>query len=196
MAPSGQPDTTIVTRWFGDAFYQLHPLLQTLHSHGGVLHGRIAINHGRGAAGLIGRRLARRLGLPAGHSDCGFRVRITHTHDSLLWCRRFETGAEMISRFIPYGHFPSGGWYESTGPLRLDLGVDTTGGDWLWRLRGARWHGLPIPLALLDTRAGKRIVDGGYVFEVEFRLPLLGLVLRYAGTLAAEPDAAACQPLR
>jgi hypothetical protein len=187
LASSERGNATVVTHWFGDAFSQLHPLLQTLHRDGGLLRGRIAIDCGRGAAGLIGRRLARRLGIPADRSDCGFVVRIAHAEDALLWCRRFETGNEMISSFVPYGRFPDGGWHERTGPLTLDLGVDTSGGGWRWRLRGARWHGISVPLALLPrSQAGKRIVDGRYAFEVEFRLPLLGRVLRYAGTLDAE----------
>jgi hypothetical protein len=181
--------TSVVTRWFGDAFSQLHPLLQNLHRRGGRLHGRIAIDCGRGVAGLIGRRLARRLGIPADRDDCGFDVRIAHEENALLWCRRFENGSEMISSFVPYGRFPDGGWIERTGPLTLDLGVDTADGGWQWQLRRARWHGLPVPLALLpQSRAGKRIVDGRYVFEVEFRVPLLGRVLRYGGELTASSD--------
>lgn len=178
--------TTVVTRWFGAAFSQLHPLLQTLHRDGGRLYGRITIDCGRGVAGLIGRRLACRLGIPADRGECGFAVRIAHTEQALLWCRRFENGSEMTSSFVPYGRFPEGGWTERTGPLTLDLGVDVADGGWRWHLRRARWFGLPVPLALLPrSQAGKRIVDGHYRFEVEFRLPLLGRVLRYAGTLTA-----------
>lgn len=189
MSSPERGTTTVVTQWFGDAFSQLHPLLQKLHRGGGRLRGRIAIDCGRGLAGLIGRRLARRLGIPADRNDCHFDVRITHDATALLWQRRFENGSEMISSFEPYGHYPQGGWTERTGPLTLDLGVDTTDGGWRWRLRGARWHGLPIPLALLpQSQAGKRIVDGRYVFDVEFRLPLLGRVLRYGGALEAIDD--------
>lgn len=169
----------------------MHPLLQDLHRAGGLLRGCVAIDCGRGVAGWIGRRLARRLGIPADRSDCGLLVRIAHAENALLWCRRFETGSEMVSAFVPYGHFPDGGWLEHTGPLTLDLGVDTTDGGWRWRLRRARWHGLPVPLALLPhSQAGKQVIDGRYAFAVEFRLPLLGRVLHYAGTLDAETGSA------
>ncbi len=105
----------------------------------------------------------------------------------MLWQRRFDDGAEMISRFVPYGAFPAGGWIERTGPLQLDLGVDIADGGWHWRLRGARWRGLPLPASLLPrTEAGKRIIDGRYDFVVDFRLPLLGRILRYEGVLDAD----------
>lgn len=186
-AAGDNPDN-VVTRWFGPAFYQLHPLLQALHHRGGILCGDIAIDTGGGLAGLIGRRLARRLGMPLGRSRCGFEVQIVHEADALLWRRRFDDGGMMISRFVGNGHFPTGSWTEQTGPLQLSLGVDIVDGGWRWRLREARWHGLRVPLALLPrSRAGKRIVDGRYAFEVEFRLPLLGRVLRYGGLLDAQP---------
>lgn len=179
---------TVVERWFGDAFVQLHPLLQSLHRQGGILRGRIAIDTGRGIAGLIGRRLARRLGIPLHRAECGFVVQITHERDALLWRRGFDDGAEMRSTFVPYGHFPAGGWHERSGPLLLDLGVDTRDGGWQWHLRRARWHGMPIPRALLpQAQAGKRIVDGRYAFDVDFRVPLLGRVLRYSGLLDIVP---------
>lgn len=178
---------TVVERWFGDAFSELHPLLKSLHRQGGVLRGRITIDTGRGLAGLVGRRLARRLRIPLQRNECGFVVRITHEPDALIWRRGFDDGAEMLSTFVPYGQYPCGGWYERSGPLRLDLGVDTRDGGWQWRLRGARWQGVPIPRVLLpQAQAGKRIVDGDYVFAVEFRLPLIGRVLHYAGRLAAQ----------
>lgn len=165
--------------------------MQDLHRSGGQLRGCIAIDCGRGVAGWIGRHLARRLGIPADRNDCGLLVRIAHEKNALLWCRRFETGSEMVSAFVPYGHFPDGGWLERTGPLTLDLGVDTTDGGWRGRLRRARWHGLPIPLALLPhAQAGKQVVNGRYAFAVEFRLPFVGRVLGYAGTLDADTGTA------
>jgi hypothetical protein len=183
---AGKLPDNVVTRWFGPAFFQLHPLLQTLHRHGGRLYGDIAVDTGRGLAGLIGRRLARRLGIPSDRARCGFEVQVVHEADALLWRRRFDDGGTMVSRFVGLGHFPAGCWIEQTGPLQLSLGVDIVDGGWHWRLRAARWHGLRVPLALLPgSQAGKRIVDGRYAFEVEFQLPLLGRVLRYGGLLDA-----------
>lgn len=178
----------VVLRWFGAAFYQLHPLLQTLHRSGGSLRGEVRIDTGHGLAGLIGRRLAQRLGIPA-QPRSGFCVTIRHEPELLLWQRRFENGAQMDSSFRPYGNWPTGGWIEQTGPFTFHLGVDVIDGGWYWRLREARWHGWPVPLALLpQAQAGKRAVEGRYAFDVVFSLPLLGRVLAYGGVLDLQPD--------
>ncbi|TDR40826.1 uncharacterized protein DUF4166 [Tahibacter aquaticus] len=185
-AASGSPPN-VVTRWFGAAFYQLHPLLQSLHSNGGRLWGEVEINTGSGLAAVVGKRLARRLGIPL-QARSGFQVNIRHTPEALLWQRSFSGGRQMDSAFRPYGNWPDGGWVENTGPFTLKLGVDIVDGGWYWRLREARWHGLPVPLALLPhSEAGKRAVDGRYVFDVVFSLPLLGRVLSYRGVLDAQP---------
>lgn len=177
-------------RWFGAAFYQLHPLLQSLHSSGGRLWGEVEIDTGSGLAAAVGKRLARRLGIPL-QPRSGFQVNIRHEADALLWQRSFSDGGQMDSAFRPYGNWPDGGWVENTGPFTLKLGVDIVDGGWYWRLREARWHGLPVPLALLpQSQAGKRAVDGRYVFDVVFSLPLLGRVLSYRGVLDAQPHEA------
>ncbi|HET6430719.1 hypothetical protein [Dyella sp.] len=74
---SGDPGDaeTAVTRWFGPAFGQLHPLLQSLHRHGGELHGPVAVRFGRGVAGIAGRRLARALGIPT--DGCAHRMHVS-----------------------------------------------------------------------------------------------------------------------
>jgi hypothetical protein len=54
-----------VIDWFGESFTALDPLLQDLHRHGGKLSGKVDLKFGSGLAGLIGRRLATKLGLPS-----------------------------------------------------------------------------------------------------------------------------------
>lgn len=177
-----------VTRWFGPQFSALHPLLQELHRHGGSLQGQVDIAFGPGIAGLIGRRLARKLGIPVDKPRCGFRVDIRHEGDALYWQRHFEGGNEMLSVFRPQGHWPGGFWQEQTGPLCLYLGVDVVEGGWYWRLRQVRLGAVALPPWLLPaSRAGKYIENGRYHFEVDFSLPLLGRLLRYSGSLSPVP---------
>ena len=57
-------DSNTVTAWFGEMFFELHPGLQSLHRHGGVLKGKIQLNFGKGLAGVLGKRIARKLGVP------------------------------------------------------------------------------------------------------------------------------------
>ncbi len=185
------PPTAPAARWLGARFRQLHPMLQRLHEQGGTLSGEVAVHTGRGLAGLAGRRLARSLGIPVGRGRCGFEVAIGHAGAALLWDRRFEGGTRMRSVFEPVGHWPDGHWIERTGPVALRLTVDVADQDWHWRVLGARWHGVPVPRPLLPvSRAWKRIEDGRYRFEVEFAMPLLGVVLGYSGLLdVAAPGA-------
>lgn len=183
---------SIVSRWFGPHFQTLHPLLRELHLHGGTLRGIVRIQVGCGIAGWLGRRLARSIGVPVDREQRGFEVRIRHSDRALHWDRRFEAAGEMKSTFIPVGAWPSGYWFENTSALRMWLSVDTAGGGWEWKPMRAYLHGVRLPLCLLPrSRAGKRVADGRYVFEVEFALPLLGRVLSYGGDLQASTGASA-----
>ncbi|AVP95807.1 hypothetical protein C7S18_00705 [Ahniella affigens] len=180
--------TNAVVDWFGPHFTSLHPLLQDLHRHGGQLQGQVDLEFGSGLAGLIGRRLARKLGLPTTAGPVPLRVIISHQEGALHWSRRFEGLPPMHSVFEPHGHFPEGHWLEQTGPLRLCLGVDIEGGGWRWVPRRVAYHGIRLPLALFPTsEAGKRIVNDEYEFSVRFSLPGFGLLLRYGGCLQPLP---------
>ncbi|MES2946605.1 MAG: DUF4166 domain-containing protein [Pseudomonadota bacterium] len=179
--------TTVVSRWFGKRFSELHPLLQSLHLKGGTLRGMIEIRTGAGLAAWIGKRLAASLGIPVDKLRRGFEVEIRHTSKALEWRRTFDNGQTLVSIFEPVGVWPQGYWIERTGPLSLQLTVDVNDGAWQWRPLRASYRGLRLPLCLLpQSRAGKRIVDGKYVFHVEFALPVMGKVLSYSGTLDAD----------
>lgn len=181
--------------WFGPDFARLHPLLQALHRNGGTLGGQISIATGTGLAGRIGRRLARRLGIPIDRPQRGFRVDIVHEAQQMQWRRRFDDGSELISVFRPVGRYPDGYWLESTGPARMRLGVDLDGGGWRWRLLGVHLRGLRLPLFLFPrTDACKRIEPGAspgegerYRFAVAFSMFPFGELLRYEGALHAIP---------
>lgn len=185
-SPSNDP----VRQWFGSDFARLHPLLQHLHLEGGVLAGEVELTYGRGLAGLIGRRLGRRLGLPEHPGRVSLRVEIRHDAQGLHWNRLFTGNQRMNSLFVPHGRFPDGLWSETSGPVTLRLGVEIRDGGWYWRPRAMRLHGLPLPLWLLPrSHAYKQIVTTAqgprYRFAVSFSLPLLGQLLGYAGELDA-----------
>lgn len=177
------------TRWFGEHFGRLHPLLQAIHRDGGVLQGEVVIRTGSGLAGVLGRRLGRRLGIPLDRPTRGIEVRIHHDDVEMHWVRTFDDGSVLHSVFRPAGRFPQGHWVETTGPVRMRLAVDVAGGGWRWRLLGVDVRGLPLPLWLFPrTDAGKRIDETGrYRFGVAFSLWPLGEVLRYEGALRAVP---------
>lgn len=175
---------TLVSGWFGPRFDALHPLLQRLHREGGVLSGDVDLAFGHGVAGWLGRRLARRMGLPLQGGRVSLEVRISHTDSALVWARRFGAAHDMVSLFEPVGRWPQGHWLERTGALHMRLTVDVREGGWHWRVLGARLHGLPFPVSLLPrSHAYKRVEGDAYRFEVAFVAPLLGTLLRYGGAL-------------
>lgn len=182
----GESAPTASSRWFGEHFARLHPRLQALHIDGGVLDGSVRIAFGRGLAGVLGRRIARKLGIPTTGTDHQLQVTIAHRGDVLHWDRRFDDAQEFPSTFRPVGHWPDGYWVEATSAISLLLQVDIIDGGWHWRCIGARRGSWRVPTWLLPrSEAFKRIEHDGYRFSVSFSLPLLGEVLRYGGLLHA-----------
>lgn len=177
---------TLVKNWFGDEFYQLAPQLQQLHSLGGTLKGPVEVLYGKGVAGIIGRRLAKKLNIPtARHHD--FSVAISHHANGLHWHRVFNQTQEMKSVFTPVGNKTKGFWLEQTGRLHLKLTVDIIDGGWYWKILGYRFLGLPLPAWLLPKSiAYKFIDDDKYRFYVAFTAPILGMLFSYGGLLSVE----------
>jgi len=175
-----------VTRWFGPEFPSLHPLLQRLHKQGGKLQGKVAVRFGSGIAGWLGRRLARRLGIPPREGEYPFSVHIWHEQNALHWDRVFNDFSPMCSVFTPVGTYPQGHWQESTGKLQLQLGVEIKNGEWYWVQQGVRLGWLPIPLWLVpESSAHKYIEEGKYQFQVAFSFRWLGRLFSYGGSLHA-----------
>jgi hypothetical protein len=142
-------ETSVVSRWFGPRFSALHPALQALHLRGGTLTGAVEIEVGSRLAGWLGRRLAQSLGIPTDVPRRGFAVEIVHTETSLLWIRRFDSGAIPASCFSPVGVWPEGYWVEETGSLKMRLAVDIVDGGWEWRPLQVSFRGVRLPMWLL-----------------------------------------------
>lgn len=186
---SESPGETATSAWFGTNFARLHPRLQALHREGGVLRGAVMISFGRGLAGVVGRRMARKLGIPTRGEDHQVEVSIHHDGGVLHWDRCFDGLQRFPSTFHPVGHWPHGYWIEDTSAVSLALQVDVIDGGWYWRCIGARLGRCRAPTWLLPrSEAFKRIEDDRYRFSVSFALPLLGEVPRYGGLLRASTD--------
>jgi len=172
--------------WFADSFDQLHPLFQELHTNGGTLTGNVEIAYGRGIAGIIGKRLAKKMNIPVAGTH-HLSVDIFHEDDGLHWNRCFNHQDQVYSLFQPNGQIGSGYWIEETGPLKMKLTVDIRDGGWHWRCLSVSFAGMPVPLWLIpEAVAYKRIKNGKYQFHVEFSLPLFGSLVRYNGLLEAD----------
>jgi Domain of unknown function (DUF4166) len=176
--------SSLVVDWFGDDFEQLHPLLQQLHRHGGRLSGQVMIDIPSGVAGLLGRRLASRLGMPTQSGVHDLEVSISHADGVLRWDRCFDSTMRVLSLFKPVGTRRSGYWVEDTGPLKMALTVDIEEGGWHWRCLSVSFMNVPLPPWLFpQSKAFKTIVGDRYRFHVGFAVPLLGTVLSYGGDL-------------
>jgi hypothetical protein len=183
MAPTSSRDTAS-SHWFGSAFVELDPILQDLHREGGILSGSVEIGVPAGLAGIVGRSLARRLGVPIDRGRHDLTVTISHGPDALNWDRRFDGRTVMKSVFRPVGQRPDGYWVERSGSVTLLLTVDVIDGGWYWRCFQVKALGLRFPAWLFPrSRAYKRIEDGLYRFYVGFSFPVLGTVLSYGGLL-------------
>lgn len=178
--------SNIVKNWFGNEFDQLDPLMQKLHLNGGELSGDVDIFYGRGLAGLIGKRLAKKMKLP----EQGIHqlvVSISHSDDGLHWDRQFNDANLVKSLFEPIGSNAQGYWLETTGPVSMKLAVDVINGGWYWRCLAVSLFSVPIPLFFIPkSNAFKVIEDGKYRFQVSFTLPLLGSLVSYKGLLEAK----------
>jgi len=180
---------TVVEEWFGEAFRELHPLLQRLHRSGGVLSGQVQVSFGQGLAGLLGKRLASRIGVPSIAGAHHLQVAIHSQAGVLHWARTFNHLSEFSSEFKPVGHYPAGHWVERSGALSLELGVKILAGGWHWEHQRTRLFGIPVPKALFPTTLASKSVEGElYRFSVEVMAPVLGKLLGYSGTLAPNPS--------
>jgi len=178
----------LVKNWFGDQFNNLHPLLQKLHTNGGRLTGDAEISYGKGLAGIIGRRLAKKMNLP-NEGVHQLAISISHDSDGLHWGRSFDDQILVESLFQPVGHIGQGYWIETTGSLSMKLTVDINDVGWFWRCLEINFLGLPIPRWLIpNTNAYKIIENDKYRFHVEFSLPIIGSLVSYRGLLNAEND--------
>ncbi len=159
-------------------------MLQQVHLHGGELSGVVDVSIPKGIAGVFGRRIAKKLGIPGGGQH-SLQVSISHRADGMHWDRCFDNSSDMRSLFRPVGRLPEGYWIEETGPLQMRLTVDVKDGGWHWRCLEMRLFGLRLPLWLFpNSKAFKTIEQGRYKFYVGFSIPWLGTVLSYGGTLS------------
>jgi hypothetical protein len=144
--------------WFGRYFSELHPLLQQLHLHGGMLSGDVEIKFGQGLARFVGNRIAKKLDIPTEEGTHLLQVSINHVNDELHWSRCFNETKTLKSIFIPIGEKPTGYWVEHTGAMELHLTVNIINQGWYWQPIGVKLKGIPLPMWLFPkTKAYKYI---------------------------------------
>lgn len=137
-------------------------------------------------AGLAARLVASFMRFPPAAAEIPVSVSFEPGPNGELWTRDF--GGHRFSSLQFRGHGANDYLLvERFGVMEVALAV-LVEGDQL-RLVPRRWRvcGIPMPRALLPGgNATERDADGRFRFDVEIRVPLVGLVVGYRGTL--QPD--------
>jgi len=169
-------------RVLGPSFDALPARVRDLHDIQGpsVWVGMASVERGRS---LVSRLAAAVSGLPPAGPDQPLRVTFEPAGGRETWLRQFG-GAPF--RSVQYER--GGLLRERVGPTTFVFTAVASAEGLALQLEGFRVLGVPLPRLLhpvVRTFEGER--DGRYHFEVEARLPLFGLLVRYGGWLTPQP---------
>jgi hypothetical protein len=165
-------------RVLGSRFDEMPARVRELHDVQGVRvwAGMADVERGRS---LVSRIAALVSGLPPEGRDQPLRVTFERVGSSENWSRQFGG-----SPFRSVQYERGGSLCERVGPTTFVFRPIASAEGLVLRLDGFRVLGVPLPRLLhpiVRTFEGER--DGRYHFEVEARLPLFGLLVRYGGWL-------------
>jgi len=145
--------------------------------------GRADVERGRSWVARIAAALT---SLPPNGKDQPLRVAFEPRGAEEIWTRRF--GASV---FPSVQYERRGRLCERVGPVTFVFAPAASAEGLALKLAGLRVLGVPLPRLVypaIATFESER--EGRYRFEVEARLPLFGLLVRYAGWLARAEDGA------
>lgn len=165
-------------RVLGARFDQLPPKVRELHDLQGTAAwvGRADVERGRSWVARIGAALT---SLPPTGKDQPLQVTFAQDGDEEIWSRRFGTS---LFRSVQYQD--GGRVCERVWPVTFVFALDASGEGLGLKLEGLRLLGVPMPrFAHPAITTFESDGEGRYRFGVEARLPLFGLLVRYAGWL-------------
>jgi Domain of unknown function (DUF4166) len=138
--------------------------------------GRASIARGRN---WLGRLCGLAAGLPAASEDLPLQVEIAILSTGEQWARQFGA-QQMRSRMQARDGLLS----ERLGLTRFDFALSVEHDGLHWRVRRVRALGVPLPAGwFAGVHAIEFERDARYGFEVEAKLPLIGLLVHYRGWL-------------
>ncbi|RPE79498.1 DUF4166 domain-containing protein [Vulcaniibacterium tengchongense] len=164
-------------RLLGADFERLAPRVRALHARdgGGNHQGAATVECGRHWLARLCARAARLP--PAMHGPIAVEIAVDARGER--WTRRFGRHA-MRSRLWAR----DGLLCERLGLATFGFRIGVEGGAIAWRVARVRALGVPLPPRwFAGVRAREAERDGRYRFEVEARLPRVGLLVRYRGWL-------------
>ena len=151
--------------------------LQALHLAGGarVYRGQADIVRG---TGFLARLCGWATSQPPAGDGVALEVEIAADAQGERWTRNFA-GHRMRSRMWAR----DGLLCERLGMVTFAFALAAVDGVLVWNLRRVRALGVPLPARWFGVRARESEGDGRYRFDVEARLPLVGLLVHYRGWL-------------
>ena len=174
-------------RVLGEAWDLLPPALKTMHDGTRVADGRAVVDSG---GGLLARLVAWAVGFPPSGREVPVTVTFASEGKGERWERWFGDGANSkVHRFSSIQEQGRGRFKrllcERFGPCRFGLALVVEGDRLRLIPRGWSFAGLPLPLALAPcVDAYEFCRDGRFHFHVEINHRLMGLIVRYRGSLA------------
>jgi len=172
-------------RVLGDRFEQLPARVRELHDLSGasVWAGRADVERGRSWVARIAAALT---SLPPEGRDQPLQVTFEARGSEEIWRRRFGTSVFPSVQFERRGYL-----CERVGPVTFAFVLAASDEGLALELQGLRLLGVALPRVVHPTIATfESEREGRYRFEVEARLPLFGLLVRYAGWLERAEDGA------
>lgn len=165
-------------RLLGPRFAQLPARVAELHdiTAPSVWAGRVDVERG---CSLLSRMLASLFGLPPAGHDQTLQVALDPIEGREIWLRRLGS---KVFRSVQYER--AGLLCERVGLAVFVFVLATSADGMALKLEDVRVLGLPLPRWLSPSvRTFESQRADRYHFDVEARLPLLGLIVRYAGWL-------------
>ena len=181
LAPGACP-ASLYRRLLGPDWDRLPPCVAALHDVSDELtaRGRADIQRGRGWLAQLAATLA---GFPKAAAETDVEVHFQARDGIEIWTRRFG-GKVFRSVQMAGGDADAPRLAEDLGPFRILMALVVENGRLLLQVRGWRFLGLHMPMALAPGgTVHEEERDGRFRFHVEVRAPLVGLIVRYRGWL-------------
>ncbi len=168
----------VYARLLGDAFARVPEPLRSFHSapSGVTAAGTLEVRRG---TGRLARLIASVLGLPADSADAVVVLTITIEGPKQKWERRFD-GRRLVSWQQAHGAL----LLERFGPYTFGLRLQCEDDGLSYTFVRAWFLGIPVPSWLaVESTARTRAQGIGWFLESEVTAPLVGLLVRYTGTV-------------
>ena len=172
--------TALFRRVLVSEFERLAPRVREVH--GGTsrqLRGLATVTRGNA---LLGRLIGRIASLPDAQHEGVARIELIVDGRGETWIRHFGASRPMRSRLCAR----DGLLVEQLGPAQLRFRLREHDGAVVWDLQSVSLLGLPAPRSWFAATTARSYEQAGrYCFEVDVRLPFIGHLIGYRGSISS-----------